>query len=375
MAFPLSDNAPFEPTSQIAKTTYRVRERTLTIETTTGDQIVAEIPIRDDLNPCGDRPSVYLDQNQWSALYKAHQVIGGIAPKEQRAAEWLIEQTENKRIILPISSGHMSETCQWRNGGERYALAVQMLRLSAGWQLRDPLAVRHDELAASMLGVIGNRDQPAFRPVVTLEPFATHAGRQEPNTPITNDLAEFGFELDTLISTASLFDTLLDTESISQNPGSGWVERNQRFTDWLGAQENRGRELVRKQTYAFFFADTYKEIATAAQAAGVSPELMGSWVLSHMETEVSKMPSLGLFREIFHDKLVDSRTSWNSNDLNDIFYLTCGMAYCDYAVGEKYLMSRARQSLQRLGRPFNIFRRLSDCVPVLADRIGERFDG
>src|SRR5690606_5179566 len=97
--------------------------------------------------------------NQWSALYKAQHVIGGIAPKEQRAAEWLIEQAEKKRVILPLSAGHMSETSQWRNDGERYALAVQMLRLSAGWQLRDPLAVRQDELTASMLGVIGNRDQ------------------------------------------------------------------------------------------------------------------------------------------------------------------------------------------------------------------------
>ncbi len=85
------------------------------------------------------------------------------------------------------------------------------------------------------------------------------------------------------------------------------------------------------------------------------------------------MPSLGLFREIFHDKLGDKRTKWNSNDLTDMIYLTCGTAYCDFVVGEKSLISRAEQSLRRLNRSVNVFRRLSDCVPVLADRIGERF--
>ncbi|MFE2958404.1 hypothetical protein [Nocardia tengchongensis] len=375
VGFPLGDGSPFEPTSQIARTTYRVRENTLTIETTTGDRIVAEMPAQGDAEPRRDRPSVYLDQNQWSALYKAKQVIGGLPPKEQRAAEWLIEQAESKRVILPLSAGHMSETCQWSNGGERYALAVQMLRLSAGWQLRDPLAVRQDELTASMLDTIETGDQLVCRPAVTLEPFATHAGRQQPGRPCPDDLVGVGFELDALISIASCFDTMLDAESISQNPDSGWVARNQKFTDWLGAQENCGRELIRKRTFAFFLADTHKEVAIAAHDADVPTEQVSSWVSSRMETEVSKMPSLGLFREILHDKLVDRQTRWNSNDLTDMLYLTCGMAYCDYTVGEKSLISRARQSLRRLERPDNVFRRLSDCVPVLADRIGERFAG
>ncbi|MGW4121256.1 hypothetical protein [Nocardia sp. NPDC004711] len=375
VAIPLADGLPFESTSRVARAIYRPRERVLTIETTTGDRMVAELPARDKSDPRGGRPSLYLDQNQWSALYRSKYVIGGLAPREQRAAEWLIEQSESKRIILPLSAGHMAETCQWRNDGERYALAVQMLRLSAGWQLRDPLAVRQDELTASLLDIFATSGQPPGGDVVTLEPFASHAGRRQPPFQVPDDLASVGLEFRAIVSLASCFDTLLDAEAVSQSPDSRWVTRNQEFTDWLAAEENCGRELIRKRTFAFFVADTRNELAEAAYNAGVSPDQMRSWVSSRMETEVCKMPSLGLFREIFHDKLGDERTKWNSNDLTDMIYLTCGTAYCDYAVGEKSLISRAEQSLRRLKRPVNVFRRLSDCVPVLADHIGEGFAG
>ncbi|MGX1778355.1 hypothetical protein ACWIGW_40050 [Nocardia brasiliensis] len=375
IAIPLRNGSPFETTSQIARTTYREHERTLTIETTMGDQMVAEMPTRNGTDPRRGRPSLYLDQKDWSALYVAKHVIGGLAAKEQRAAEWLIEQAENKRIILPLSAGHMSETCQWRNDAERYALAVQMLRLSAGWQLRDPLAVRQDELTASLLDMFGIDNQISGRQVVTLEPFASHAGREQSPYPVPDDLESVGLELQAMISIAGCFDTLLDAESVAQTPDSGWVTRNQRFTDWLATEPNAARELTRKRTYAFFFADIRNELAEAAHNAGLSPDQMASWVSTRMETEVADMPNLGLFREILHDKLGDKRTKWNSNDLADMFYLSCGAAYCDYAIGEKSLMSRAGQSLRRLGRSVNVFRRLSDCVPVLADRIGEPFTG
>ncbi|MBO0880748.1 MAG: hypothetical protein J2P17_10485 [Mycobacterium sp.] len=375
VAIPLRNDSPFETTSRVARTTYRAHERTLTIKTTTGDQIVAEMPTRHGTDPRGGRPSVYLDQKDWSALYIARHVIGGLIPKEQRAAEWLIEQAENKRIILPLSAGHMSETCQWGNDAERYALAVQMLRLSAGWQLRDPLTVRQDELTASLLDMFGIDNQNSGRQVITLEPFASHAGREQSPHSVPDDLASVGLEWRAMISVAANFDTLLDAEPIAQTPDTGWVIRNQNFTDWLAAEPNAGRELTRKRTYAFFFADVRTEVAEAAYNAGLSPDQMSSWISTRMETDVAEMPNLGLFREILHDKLGDKGTKWNGNDLTDIFYLSCGAAYCDYAIGEKSLMSRARQSLRRLGRPVNVFGRLSDCVPVLADRIGERFAG
>ena len=92
-----------------------------------------------------------------------------------------------------------------------------------------------------------------------------------------------------------------------------------------------------------------------------------------MEEDVPAMPNLGLFREVFHDKLVDGHTKWNSNDLTDMMYLTCAAAYCDFVVGEKSMISKINQAQRRMKQPCAAFRQLSACVPAVAEKIGESF--
>jgi hypothetical protein len=339
------------------------------VDTTRGDQIIAEMPTLHDFAPYRGRPTVYLDQNHWNTLYRAKYVISGVRSPEREAALWLIEQASAGRIILPLSAAHMSETCKWRNDGERYALALTMLQLSAGWQLRDPLAVRRNELLASLHSRLGTGIETQTRPAVTLEPYAYNRDLRsaeviESNTPLV---------FAALTALTACFDTMLDGEAVQQNPVPGWVERNQRFTDWLATEKGVGPELTRRRTYALFFSDTTIEVAEAAHSAGLSPEEMSQWNRLFMEADVPTMPNLGLFQEVFHDKLVDGRTKWTSNDLTDMMYLTCAAAYCDFTVGEKSLTSKIEQAQRRTKRPCTVFRQLSACVPVLAARIGEKF--
>jgi hypothetical protein len=111
-----------------------------------------------------------------------------------------------------------------------------------------------------------------------------------------------------------------------------------------------------------FFADLTSELPEEAARAGVTPEQMSEWTLRF---DVSDLPCLGLFREVLHDKLLEPRTTWDSNDLVDMVYLTCGAAYADHVVSERHLAGQMTQGLRRLGRPVNVHRRLSELVDVL----------
>ncbi|MGW5139275.1 hypothetical protein ACWEPH_09390 [Nocardia beijingensis] len=371
VAAPLTGTGTFAETSTISRLACNLGERTLTVETLNGDRIVAEIPVVGDVAPRHDRIAIYLDQNIWSTVYKAKYTISAVPNKEREAAEWLIDQVQQRRVLLPISIGTMTETCQWGNDPERYPLALTILQLSAGWQLRDPLAIRRHELITSMHSVTGTPTRAGHIENVTLEPFAYNSERGNTQWPASlPDGADVLLAWGAMTSLSSSFDTMLDAEVVAKRPAVGWAASNQEFTDWIVTEKHRGKELTFMRTRARFIGDSQTEIARAAQAGGFSPEDMSRWIARLTEDEIAAMPTLGLFRIVYHAKLVDERTKWVPGDLMDMMYLTAAAAYCDYLVSEKSLTSRMEQALRRLKRPVNVFRRLSDLVPVLETRLG-----
>jgi hypothetical protein len=259
---PMDGDSPFGDTSYISRVIYRPSKNLLTVETIRGDTILAELPTVHDFAPHRDRPTVYLDQNHWNTLYRAKYVISGANSPEREAALWLIEQASAGRIILPLSSAHMSETCKWRNGGERYTLALTMLQLSAGWQLRDPIAVRRNEILSSLHSRLETGLEISTHPVVTLEPYAI--SRDLRSSEVVQEHTPLA--LAALTALTANFDTMLDGEAVRQSPVPGWVERNQTFTDWLVTEKSVGPELTRRRTYVFFFSDTGNEVAKAAHS-------------------------------------------------------------------------------------------------------------
>lgn len=154
---PLDDN-PFHPASRIARLTHVRTADLLYLETVDGEDIFAELPRVDDLAPFRHRPVVYLDQKDWSTLANTIYQPTKVAKSERDAALRLIQWAQERKVILPMSAGHMSETCKWTNGEARYRLALTILQLSSGWQMRDPLEIRRNELITWLGG-----EEPTFR--------------------------------------------------------------------------------------------------------------------------------------------------------------------------------------------------------------------
>jgi hypothetical protein len=356
----------FDSTSLIASSTYVPHRSQLHLRTTRDDEILIELPLPTHLAPTRGRPTIYLDQNHWSTLtkviYEPHRVRNA---EEGNAAERVIESALGRQVLLPMSSAHMSETCKQVDVDERYQRALTIVRLSLGWQLRDPLALRRFELRQALTTRYHQRSLSWPAPV-TLEPNAIHSGRDDELAPVDSILpVEARWTVHAIRCIGGIVDAMLDTEHLAVEPASGWAAEFQRFAEFL-RDNPTGREMKRRRTHAKFLADLGRELPEAAYRAGITLEEMSDWLFRHSEFDVTAMPALGLFREVLHEKLADPKLRWAENDLVDMIYLTAAAGYCDYVVGENSHTAHLENALRRLGREPIVHRNLRSLVGNLA---------
>ena len=368
--FPL-ESPPFHPDSRITRLSHAPMEHLLLLETVNREDIFAELPRLDDFAPRNGRPVIYLDQKDWSTVANSIYSPDKVPQAERLAAEKLIGWARQRQIILPMSAGHMSETCKWTIDSARYCLALTILQLSFGWQMRDALDVRRHELRRSLLAKLRGQLLAPIE-VFTLEPYAIHGatrGTKRPAVP-SEFPADLALATRALTSISGNFDTMLDDKPVAMTPTPGWVAKQQVFTDWLATETKRTSSAKRQSIELAFLVDTSKEIAEEAARAGLTPEQMSEWVHQHRETEMALMPSLGLFGESLLG-LHLNQTHWEDNHLTDLMYLTCAAGYADFVVAERSLVSQMGQAQKRMGRPLNVYPRIQDVVPEVERRLAQ----
>src|ERR1700722_4276877 len=109
------------------------------------------VKTRDTAHALAGRRVVYLDQNRWSAMAAWRHGHKPIDKSEAAAAERLAELVTDRKIVLPMSAGHVIETGPLYDE-RRAAHASTVLQYSRGWQMRNPVEVRKDELSAALDG-------------------------------------------------------------------------------------------------------------------------------------------------------------------------------------------------------------------------------
>lgn len=347
----------------IASMTVQVGACTLILVTTSGDDLVLRLPDPGDHDPVGGRPTIYLDQNHLSTLTKAVYAPSRVAPDERSAAIELVRLVQGGQVVLPMSAGHALETAKQLNESERYQRALMLGRLSAGWQLLDPLLVRQLELGSALSGRY-LQSPPTEISVVTLERNALHAAR------VPDGLADANLgglphakSLDAARSLASLFDALL-SGPVPMSPVPGWALQFEEFAQFLDA-DPRGPEMKQLRTWAKFIADLGLELPQAAFASGVRPEQMSHWLVAHAGEDVDEMPSLGIYRWLLHEKLCDPKLKWAQNDLIDMNYLSVAAGYCDFVVGERRHSAYINAAMRRLGRRTTVYRSIRSVMAAL----------
>jgi hypothetical protein len=314
-----------------------------------------------------------LDQPHWSVFHK----IGlgtRVHPNDAEAAVQVASWAAEGRIILPASSGHTQETTKWTNADERYQLGVNILTLSRGWHMRDPLHVRRLELRRALRDLQGHCPE-AELPIITRDTDAMLSARglrpvQAP-ADFPPDVAA-GHAL--LTRATAMVAVMLDDDAIVQSsPPIGWAQAQQRYSDWLRTQD-RDPAQKRASIDAMLISDLRTEIAEEATRTGLTPIDLRGWLLGNgWKRQVAAMPSLGLYGELYHQRHL-AGVPWSPNDLSDMVYLSCAAGYADFVVAERHMAALLTQSTRRLGRPVTVARRLRDLIEPLAARLDDPAD-
>jgi hypothetical protein len=341
-------------------------------ETIAGDEDALQLPRFGEADQLDDRLVVYLDQCIWRRMTDAQHdpsALGKAA--ELAAAQDLISLVEQRKVILPLSSGHHAETTNWGDDARRYQLGLTTLRLSRGWQMRDPLIVRRQEIKTGLLRHIRAESLIPPLPVFTLQPNAA-SGRVDPVDTPDDFPPEAAHVMQTLTYVTSMVSTILDAERIAPTTQRlAWVDVNQRFSDWLDSETGRPGPQKRKSVDVLLLNDIGQEIAEEAHRVGLNPRQVSEWVRGPMFRDMEQVPSVGIYRSVLQDRHLNIGTTWAANDLTDMVYLSAATGYADVVVAERHMTNMLSQAQRRLGRHPSVYPSLAKALPVIEDRLSQ----
>lgn len=360
-----------ETTSPLSCMTFSPQLNALLLKTKLEDEIVLEVPSYDrTTDELSNRLIVYLDQNQWSMLDAGLRHLDQIKEDTREAAEQLAEWVKDRKVILPVSAGHYRETTKWSDPHRRYQLGLTMLRLSRGWQMRDPLQVRRDEIRRNFSSKDNPHTTPQKSDVFTLAPNVLWGGDRgtEPSSSSNGLSPHISFQVRALTSISAQAAVMLDPEPTESVSPVRWTQVNQQLSDWVDGQSMKAAEK-RKVLDAALIADLEREIAEEAHDYGVPIKKFQWWLQKQATKDLQRMPALGVYREMLFDRHINTGTPWQPNDLTDIIYLSCAAGYADVVVTERHMAGILKQGVRRLGRDTQIFRRLTDAVSAIEDAL------
>jgi hypothetical protein len=323
VASPLTGRAA-EHEGEIGRTDYDPESGELTITFRWGDTATF------DLGPveAPSAPVVYLDQNHWIKLaclqWAPHKLTA-----HREGYERLLGLARDRAITLPLSSAHAFETAR-KDGRQRRELATTMLQLSRGWQMRNPLKVRREELVCAIAGL--RTDAPIRpRPVFTLDPDALfHASDYQGQPSPDRDLHA------RLTWASAIAETMIEDEREDDEEARAKAERWRSMYAAIGVglgESKAKREEKRAAARAAILADFRDDLAGAAAAAGLDSQAWADW-LENSEDSIAAMPAMGRIQEITFQRLSNPQYPWRSNDLSDMHFLSCAAGYADFVLAE-----------------------------------------
>lgn len=277
------------------------------------------------------RRIVYLDQNHWSTVSDWRVGGGRLSAANAAAAKRLLELADDGRIILPLSGAHLVETTPLF-GTPRVARAGTLLSASRGWQMRNPVHVRREELTRGLDGT----DEPRAREVFALNVDDVFTSRRStPDFPdLPSEVAAIGSEL---VPALAIAEALIEPDAIPDQGGqaaaSAWAAKFAHAAEQLRL-ENPSPRRVRQVGYAMFMADLADELVVIARdlRLGVH-ELLAR--LSEKGERLQSMPYLSRLRDVLTLRMGNTGQKWEANHLVDLNFLSCAAGYADVVIGER----------------------------------------
>jgi len=323
VASPLTGRAE-EHEGEIGRTDYDPESGELTITFRWGDTAIFELGPAE----APGAPVVYLDQNHWVMLARLQWAPHKLTAHRE-GYERLMGLARDRTITLPLSSAHAFETGR-KDGRQRRELAATMLQLSRGWQMRNPLKVRREELLCAIAGL--QTDAPLRpRPVFTLDPDALfdasdYLGESSPDRDLRARLTWASAIAETMIENER------EDDEDARAKRERWASMYKAIGVGLG-ESNASREEKRAAARAAILEDFANDLAGAAAAARLDSQAWEDW-LENSEDSIATMPATRRIQEITAQRLSNPQYPWRSNDLSDMHFLSCAAGYADFVLAE-----------------------------------------
>jgi hypothetical protein len=338
--------------------------RELTVRLRGGETLVMELGAGGESDlPEPGRPVVYVDQRHWVTLAQRLHNPDAIAQDDRQPAEQLIELSRSKAVVLPLSSANLWEIAP--TGRHRRHVALTMVELSRGWQLRDPVSVRGQELSRAMAG-----ENPAIADaVITLEPSAIFNSDLSPleGAGLPGDWRVlFERQTNSVASLAAMLEDDAPAEAQKRRAISAeWAEPHH---DLAVQMRDAGtpREHIRINTLARLQGDLKTELAAAAHASGMGPEQFAGWLRDDFDSAIETMPYVRTLREVLYHRLSNADDHWSGNDLADSQFLCCAAAYADFVAAERKFGDYLQRARRRYPNNAVTVTTLPDLVEQLA---------
>lgn len=353
------------PSDEITRSFFDWDRWWLTTETERGDLVFCEVwsPVGD---PVKGRPSVYLDQLHWSTIAKTLVKPEALSEAGRTAARRIMELSYDGGIRLPLSSATMQETAALF-GDRRYEVGIAIASLSGGWQLRDPLDLRRREFAAWFAERLSLDTPVPASDAVTLAPRSVFGDRigSVAGDDLGDSMRQF---VDALTWPSVLVSMLIDPDPIAGVPPTRWAEVNGDIAKWMVSMSREQRASA--ATWAAI-QDNEGLMSSALSLLGDPSTLVGRLKREDLADAVTDTRFGGLYTAIMGERHRDPNRRWLPNDLNDIMFLTCAAAYCDYVAAERSTGRQVAQVLARRKVEPNVYTTLPGLVEAL-DRDGVR---
>jgi hypothetical protein len=291
--------------------------------------------------------TVYLDQNKWLDLSRAHHGEAKGQPYVP-VLQRVVEAVKSNAASFPLSAGHYFETWKHADATKRRHLGEVMSIVSRhrtigdyksltvveiDIALREKFGAPKEPRTASVFGfgaahAFGNPELADYRKIAAADPrFAGHG----------NAVAEF-VERETISGPPAN----LPVAGIAQ-PDLRSAEDYARGENELAAAfvaQGTDRE-EQERTIAYQELQSVLHIIIPALArAGVPVDDFLSLGADGLTDFMLSMPWRGAVLTVRQRRHREAHQKWKDNDLNDISYLNLGLAYCDVLVAEKQWVSR-----------------------------------
>lgn len=267
------------------------------------------------------RPIVYLDQNHWSHVGLALSGDSRVSEPVAEAAHWLAARADSGEILMPLSAGRLVETGALF-GGRREAVVAALLRLSRGWQMRNPQLIRRLELARALGAPV--TPEPVFVPGMA-DTFAS--ATEGPKRRISWALA--------------VYEAMLDLEPVEDPGDAGARAKDSWAQKWVGIAEALRSDGVDRETVAHvarlnLLLDAADDISAVGLQLGMPADAVME-ALSRPGT-LEGQPMLALMLQVLTARLHNAGQKPEPGDLFDFVYLPCAGAYADVLVGERRMI-------------------------------------